>query len=175
MKIVKSLAGLYNCKAENIIISSTGVIGEQLPIDKILKSIFNVLKIKNNNSQNWLSFARAIMTTDTFPKVYYKQTIINNKKHNLIGICKGSGMIAPNMATMLAFIFTDAHITSSQLKKMLNISIEKSFNNITVDGDTSTNDMVCLFSVKKKKNLCSNIQTSNKLSKGFRRSIYRVS
>ena len=72
------------------------------------------------------------------------------RKFSIIGICKGSGMIAPNMATMLAFIFTDANLTNFQLSKMLNSSIQKSFNNITVDGDTSTNDMVSIFSIKRK-------------------------
>ena len=90
------------------------------------------------------------MTTDTFPKIAYKQTLINKKKYNIVGISKGSGMIAPNMATMLGFIFTDAQITTKQLQQLLKTSVEKSFNSISVDGDASTNDMVSLFSVKNK-------------------------
>ena len=89
------------------------------------------------------------MTTDTFPKGCYREININNKKYNIVGICKGSGMIAPNMATMLAFIFTDLQIPSKQLKAMLKDAVEESFNKITVDGDTSTNDMVSIFSLKK--------------------------
>ncbi len=150
LKIVNELAEIFECGKENILISSTGVIGEQLPIEKVINAFPIMLSKKSKKNQDWLSFAKAITTTDTFPKGAFKQTIIGNQKFSIIGICKGSGMIAPNMATMLAFIFTDANLTSSQLSKMLNSSIQKSFNNITVDGDTSTNDMVSIFSIKRK-------------------------
>ena len=149
IKIAKHLADIFDCKKENIIISSTGVIGEQLPIEKILNSFSKLSNKKSENTQNWLSLAKAIMTTDTFPKGCYREININNKKYNIVGICKGSGMIAPNMATMLAFIFTDLQIPSKQLKAMLKDAVEESFNKITVDGDTSTNDMVSIFSLKK--------------------------
>ena len=151
IKIAKHLADIFDCKKENIIISSTGVIGEQLPIEKILNSFSKLSNKKSENTQNWLSLAKAIMTTDTFPKGCYREININNKKYNIVGICKGSGMIAPNMATMLAFIFTDLQIPSKQLKAMLKDAVEESFNKITVDGDTSTNDMVSIFSLKKNK------------------------
>mgnify|MGYP001425545059 FL=1 len=151
IRIAKHLADIFDCKKENIIISSTGVIGEQLPIEKILNSFSKLSNKKSQNTQNWLSLAKAIMTTDTFPKGYYKEININNKKYNIVGICKGSGMIAPNMATMLAFIFTDLQIPSKQLKVSLKDAVEESFNKITVDGDTSTNDMVSIFSLKKNK------------------------
>ena len=150
LKIVNELSEIFECGKENILISSTGVIGEQLPIEKIINAFPLMLSKKSKKNQDWLSFAKAITTTDTFPKGSFKQTIIGNQKFSIIGICKGSGMIAPNMATMLAFIFTDANLTSLQLNKMLNSSIQKSFNNITVDGDTSTNDMVSIFSIKRK-------------------------
>ena len=150
IKIAKSLAKINNCEKENIIISSTGVIGEQLPIDSIIKKLLQSIRKETLEQQNWLSFAKAIMTTDTFPKIAYKQTLINKKKYNIVGISKGSGMIAPNMATMLGFIFTDAQITTKQLQELLKTSVEKSFNSISVDGDASTNDMVSLFSVKNK-------------------------
>ena len=150
IKIAKSLAKINNCEKENIIISSTGVIGEQLPIDSIIKKLLQSIRKETLEKQNWLSFAKAIMTTDTFPKIAYTQTLINKKKYNIVGISKGSGMIAPNMATMLGFIFTDAQITTKQLQQLLKKSVEKSFNSISVDGDTSTNDMVNLFSVKNK-------------------------
>ncbi|MBV68507.1 MAG: bifunctional ornithine acetyltransferase/N-acetylglutamate synthase [Pelagibacterales bacterium] len=151
LKIVNELAKIFKCNKENILVSSTGVIGEQLPITKIINSLPLITTKKNKNNQDWSSFAKAITTTDTFPKGCYKQTTIGNHKYNIIGICKGSGMIAPNMATMLAFIFTDANLSISQLSKMLKHSLEKSFNNISVDGDTSTNDMVSMFSINSKK------------------------
>ena len=151
LKIVASISKIYKCKEKSILVSSTGVIGEQLPIEKILRALPIITQKKYKNNQCWLSYAKAIMTTDTFPKASYKQISLKNKKYNIIGVCKGSGMIAPNMATMLAFIFTDLPLSSIQLKKMLNSAIEKSFNRITVDGDTSTNDMVSFFSVKKKR------------------------
>ena len=151
IRIAKHLADIFDCKKENIIISSTGVIGEQLPIEKILNSLSKLTNKKSQNTQNWLSLAKAIMTTDTFPKGCFREITINNKKYNIVGICKGSGMIAPNMATMLAFIFTDLQIPSKQLKVSLKDAGEESFNKITVDGDTSTNDMVSIFSLKKNK------------------------
>ncbi len=89
------------------------------------------------------------MTTDTFPKGIYKKTRIGNKEVKLIGIAKGSGMIAPDMATMLGYIFTDADISSKILQELLIEVNEKSFNSITVDSDMSTNDMVCFFSTRK--------------------------
>ncbi len=150
--IVKTLSKIYECDVKNILISSTGVIGEQLPIEKIIQAL-HTLALKNNKlNQNWLSFAKAITTTDTFPKGVCKKTSIKNKSYNIIGVSKGSGMIAPNMATMLAFIFTDANLSSKALNRLLKSTVQKSFNSITVDGDTSTNDMVSLFSVNSKKN-----------------------
>ena len=127
-------------KVENeILIASTGVIGTRLPIDKIIESLS---KLKNNLSENnYKSFAKAIMTTDTFPKV-----IEYEKDYKMIGIAKGAGMIHPNMATMLAFIFTDAKIDKVDFGKI----IDKTFNSISVDGDTSTNDSVFLCSLEEK-------------------------
>ena len=165
LQIVNKLANLYQCSKENILISSTGVIGEQLPINKIIKLLPSIYSKKNKNTQNWTSFAKAITTTDTFPKGAYRQTTISKKKYSIIGICKGSGMIAPNMATMLAFLFTDAKLSPSQLRKMLKSSLQKSFNNITVDGDTSTNDMVSIFSINNKKFDKTNIPNFNQLKK----------
>ncbi|MDC3024179.1 bifunctional glutamate N-acetyltransferase/amino-acid acetyltransferase ArgJ [Alphaproteobacteria bacterium] len=159
LKIVDKLAKTFECNKENILISSTGVIGEQLPIKKIIKAIPRLSSKKNKKSKDWLSFAKAITTTDTFPKGAFKETNIGNNKFGIVGICKGSGMIAPNMATMLAFLFTDANLPSDVLKKMLSSALDKSFNNITVDGDTSTNDMVCIFSLKS--------ETFNKSKKVF--------
>ena len=147
--IIKFLSHEFNCKNKEVIISSTGVIGEQLPINKILMTLRKLTeKSIEKNKMDWESFARSIMTTDTFPKGIYKKTKIGNKEVKLIGIAKGSGMIAPNMATMLGYIFTDADLPSKILRELLIEINEKSFNSITVDSDMSTNDMVCFFSTR---------------------------
>ena len=148
--LIKFLSYGFNCKNKEVIISSTGVIGEQLPINKIMTTL-NKLTEKSieKKNMNWESFARSIMTTDTFPKGIYKKTRIGNKEVKLIGIAKGSGMIAPDMATMLGYIFTDADLSSKILQELLIEVNEKSFNSITVDSDMSTNDMVCFFSTRK--------------------------
>ncbi len=148
--LIKFLSYGFNCKNKEVIISSTGVIGEQLPINNIISTLnkFAENSIEKKN-MNWESFARSIMTTDTFPKGIYKKTKIGNKEVKLIGIAKGSGMIAPDMATMLGYIFTDADLSSKLLQELLIEVNEKSFNSITVDSDMSTNDMVCFFSTRK--------------------------
>ena len=148
--IIKFLSHGFNCKNKEVIISSTGVIGEQLPINKILMTLRKLTeKSIEKNKMDWESFARSIMTTDTFPKGIYKKTKIGNKEVKLIGVAKGSGMIAPNMATMLGYIFTDADLPSKILRELLIEINEKSFNSITVDSDMSTNDMVCFFQLEK--------------------------
>ena len=145
-KIIKLLASRYSCQEKQIIISSTGVIGEQLPINKILNYIKTHFIAEKK--QDWDLFARSIRTTDTFNKGSYKECYIGKKKIKLIGIAKGSGMIFPNMATMLGFIFTDADLNKAILNQLLKKAVEKSFNRITVDGDMSTNDMICFFSTR---------------------------
>ena len=140
-----------NSKSNEIFIASTGVIGEQLPHKKITDAMVN-LDTKVNI--DWRSAAEAICTTDTFPKGSYEKVTIGNSEVLIGGIAKGSGMIAPNMATMLAFIFTDASISSDILQILLKDSVEKSFNCITVDSDTSTSDTVLLFSTCKVKHQC---------------------
>ena len=114
------------------------------PIRPTNKAIFTQsLKIEEHK---WESAAKSIMTTDTFPKSSIgKKIIIDNKEVSVVGIAKGSGMIAPNMATMLAFIFTDALIDKTVLQTLLNIELRNSFNAITVDSDTSTNDTVLAY------------------------------
>ncbi len=147
--IIKLLSHEFKCKNKEIIISSTGVIGEQLPMNKIMTTLKKLTEKPNEKkNMNWDNFARSIMTTDTFPKGIYKKTRIGNKEVKLIGIAKGSGMIAPDMATMLGYIFTDADFSSKILKELLIEVNEKSFNSITVDSDMSTNDMVCFFSTR---------------------------
>ncbi|WP_022668543.1 bifunctional glutamate N-acetyltransferase/amino-acid acetyltransferase ArgJ [Desulfospira joergensenii] len=130
---------------ERVMVSSTGVIGAPLPMDKFRTGI-PLLK-QSLSPQGLEDFSRAILTTDTFPKIIENQVEIDGKRVHMIGIAKGSGMIRPDMATMLAYVCTNADIDSMDLKKRLILANEKSFSRITVDGDTSTNDtLLCLAS-----------------------------
>tara|TARA_B100001123_G_C15275771_1_gene1012114 strand:- start:666 stop:1970 length:1305 start_codon:yes stop_codon:yes gene_type:complete len=141
-------------KITDLLFASTGVIGEDFPYLKIKNRIPELVK-KLRTEQNkfvWFKAASAIMTTDTRPKVAYEECKIGNKLIKISGIAKGSGMIAPNMATMLSFIFTDANIPSVFLKSILKKITATTFNSITVDSDTSTNDMVAVFATGKAKN-----------------------
>ena len=142
-------------KIKDLMFASTGVIGEMFPVDKINSSI-NDLVSKLTAPQTkliWTKIASAILTTDTKPKMAYEEFSVGSKIIKISGIAKGSGMIAPNLATMLSFIFTDADIPSNVLKSLLKKAAANSFNAITVDSDTSTNDMVSIFSTKKIKTL----------------------
>ena len=137
-------------KIKDLIFASTGVIGEEFPVEKI-KDRLNDLVEKLRGDQNkmyWLKIASAIMTTDTKPKVAYEEIIVGDELIRICGIAKGSGMIAPNLATMLSFIFTNADINSNLLKTLLKRAVSNSFNAITVDSDQSTNDMVSIFSTR---------------------------
>jgi len=136
------LAEELHCSAEQILPFSTGVIGEQLPMTVIRPGIKQA--ITKLSEDNWLSAARGIMTTDTVAKTISKTILLDGQKVTLSGIAKGSGMICPNMATMLAFISTDADIEAGFLQQCLSTVVEDSFNSITVDGDTSTNDACVL-------------------------------
>ena len=137
-------------KIKDLIFASTGVIGEEFPVEKIKDSLPTLVeKLRNeHNKMYWIKIASAIMTTDTKPKVAYEEIIIGDELIKICGIAKGSGMIAPNLATMLSFIFTNADIGSNLLKTLLKRSVANSFNAITVDSDQSTNDMVSIFSTK---------------------------
>ena len=140
-------------KKNEILFASTGVIGEKFPTQQIKANLPNLVD-KLREKQNkfvWFKAASAIMTTDTRPKLAYEECRLWNKDIRLSAIAKGSGMIAPNMATMLAFVFTDADIPSVYLKGLLKRAVTNSFNSITVDSDTSTNDMVAIFSTNKVK------------------------
>ncbi|HOJ63656.1 MAG TPA: bifunctional glutamate N-acetyltransferase/amino-acid acetyltransferase ArgJ [Spirochaetota bacterium] len=138
------LAKKLGIKKENVLPCSTGVIGVPLPMDKIYKGIDQlVLDISKENDNN---FTKAIMTTDTVPKIFGVKVKIEDKEYSIVGTAKGSGMIHPNMATLLAYIITDVNIDKKLLKEAFDDSVEKSFNSITVDGDTSTNDTVIIMS-----------------------------
>jgi glutamate N-acetyltransferase / amino-acid N-acetyltransferase len=137
-------------KVKDLLFASTGVIGEEFPVDKIkntLASLVDKLRIEHNKMY-WIKIASSIMTTDTKPKVAYEEVLIGDELVKICGVAKGSGMIAPNLATMLSFIFTNADINSNLLKTLLKRSVANSFNAITVDSDQSTNDMVSIFSTR---------------------------
>jgi len=158
-----------------ILFGCTGTIGEKFPTEKIKKSIPNLIdKIKyTQNKLIWMKAALGIITTDLKPKLAMEKCEIGNKIVKIYGIAKGSGMIFPNMATTLGYIFTDAELSNDILSKLLKKNIETTFNAISCDGDTSTNDMVSLFSTGKIKN--SNIKkiTDNKI-KNFDKALHMV-
>lgn len=144
----KQAAESLGCSAEEVFVSSTGVIGETLDASLITTAIPQMLKNLASDDSAWDKAAKAIMTTDTKPKLIKRTCLIENKEVSLIGFAKGSGMIAPNMATMLGYIFTDADICANTLQTLLKEVTEESFNAITVDSDQSTNDTVLLFATK---------------------------
>ena len=140
-------------KPKEIIFGCTGTIGEVFPEEKIINKIPELIsKIKyTQNKYIWMKAALGIMTTDTQPKMAMETSFIGNSEIKIFGIAKGSGMIQPNMATTLGYIFTDADISNDLLKKLLKKNISNTFNAITCDSDTSTNDMVSIFSTARAK------------------------
>ncbi len=138
----EDLAQLIGGKMQQVLPFSTGVIGQSLPVEKIKNALPKV--VLNLVENQWEQAARAIMTTDTFPKGVSKVIVLNGENVTINGISKGAGMIQPNMATMLSFIATDAKISQPLLQHCLLAATELSFNRITVDGDTSTNDACVL-------------------------------
>jgi len=141
------LAKLLGCVPEQVLPYSTGVIMEPLPVDKIVAGMPQA--IGNLKADNWFDAAQAIMTTDIVAKAVSRQVQIGGKTITVTGISKGSGMIHPNMATMLGYIATDAAIAQQQLQQMVSEAANRSFNCITVDGDTSTNDALMLIATGK--------------------------
>ena len=137
----QALAELAELSSEQVLPFSTGVIGAQLPVDKITSALPALLN--KLDSDNWLAAATGIMTTDTLPKAISRRIEVDGEVITISGICKGSGMIRPDMATMLAYVATDAQISGEALQQCLDEVVKISFNSITVDGDTSTND-ACL-------------------------------
>ena len=162
-------------KSNEILFACTGTIGEKFPIDKIKNAFPNLIKnLKyTQNKLIWVKAAMGIITTDTKPKLAMAECKIGTTNVKIYGIAKGSGMIFPNMATTLGFVFTDANLSSSILKKTLNESIKNTFNAISCDGDTSTNDMVSLISTNKANNPKINDFKDTKL-KNFRQSLNDV-
>ena len=162
-------------KPNQILFGCTGIIGEKFPTEKIKKNIPALIqKIKyKQNKYIWMKAALGIITTDLKPKLAMEECKIGNTKVKIYGVAKGSGMIYPNMATTLGYVFTDADISSNILQKLLKKNIETTFNAISCDGDTSTNDMVSIFSTARAKNkIIKNINDST--IKDFDNSLHEV-
>ena len=138
-----AVAGALGCRANEVFVSSTGVIGEALAVDRITAAVPGLRD--GLGPRGWKAAADAIRTTDTFAKGAYAECAVGDTPAQIAGIAKGSGMIAPDMGTMLAYIFTDAKLPAAVLQALLSAAAATSFNAITVDGDTSTSDTVLLF------------------------------
>jgi glutamate N-acetyltransferase/amino-acid N-acetyltransferase len=162
-------------KSKNILFGSTGTIGETFPEQKIISKIPDLIKnIKyTQNKFIWMKAALGIMTTDTQPKMAMEECYIGKTLVKIYGIAKGSGMIHPNLATTLGYVFTDANLSNDILKKLLNKNIESTFNAISCDGDTSTNDMVSIFSTARA-NHKKIISINDKILKNFDQSLNKV-
>ena len=162
-------------KPDQILFGCTGTIGEKYPTEKIKKSIPDLIEgIKYTQSKYiWMKAALGIMTTDLVPKLAMEECKIGNVDVRIYGIAKGSGMIFPNMATTLGYVFTDASLSSSILQKLLRKNIETTFNAISCDGDTSTNDMVTIFATNKSKNSMIKTINDSKLEE-FEKSLHNV-
>ena len=169
LKESKSEKGTFETvRTKDLIFASTGVIGEQFPVDQIKDALPNLVEKlkKEHNKLFWLKIASGMMTTDTKPKVAYEEIIVGDELVKLCGVAKGSGMIAPNLATMLSFIFTNADINSNLLRSLLKRAVANSFNAITVDSDKSTNDMVSIFSTRAIK-IGQNLSLNDKIVEKF--------
>lgn len=141
-RLCSEIAKIGGCAASAVLPFSTGVIGEHLPTDRIMQHLPGLARALKQD--NWNEGATAIMTTDTKAKLASKSFVIGAQQHKITGIAKGAGMIKPNMATMLSFIATDASVPPKALNQALKQAVETTFNRITIDGDTSTNDALVL-------------------------------
>lgn len=166
----KKAAELLSIDEREVLVYSTGVIGQLLPMEKILQGVADCA---NTLQSDWEDdVQKAIMTTDTTEKIRFGQIELGGKTVNLCGIAKGSGMIHPNMATMLSYVFTDANITKEMLMKMHKSCIDETFNMVTVDGDTSTNDTASIMA-----NGCAEnplIDTENEDYQVLRAAVYEI-
>jgi glutamate N-acetyltransferase/amino-acid N-acetyltransferase len=146
-EVAESAAAIVGCHTSEVFLASTGVIGEPLPASRITKILGSLAQ--SGSAGGWRAAAEAIMTTDTYPKLATAAAVIDGYKVTINGIAKGSGMIAPDMATMLAFVFTDANLPAAVLQDLLSSGVKASFNAITVDSDTSTSDTLLFFATGK--------------------------
>ncbi len=162
-------------RIKDLIFASTGVIGEQFPVDQIKEALPDLVQKlkKEHNKFYWLKIASGMMTTDTKPKLAYEEIIVGDELIKICGIAKGSGMIAPNLATMLSFIFTNADINSNLLRSLLKKAVANTFNAITVDSDQSTNDMVSIFSTRAIK-IGQNLSLNDKIIQKFELSLKKL-
>lgn len=142
--ITEDISAKLNVKPKNILMASTGIIGRQLPLEKMIKS--HETLIKGLSPINGDTVARAIMTTDTVPKYCAVTFACADKEYTMAGVAKGSGMIAPDMATLLSFIITDAPVSKPDLDRIFKEKIKTTYNSMTIDGDTSTNDTAIILS-----------------------------
>ena len=147
LRCCQSMADLARVDRYEVLPFSTGVIGERLPVEKIVAGIPDAFTALDESA--WPEAAKGIMTTDTRPKIASRKIAIGGETVSITGIAKGAGMIKPNMATMLAYVFTDAAIPQQQLQELVQRAADRSFNRITVDGDTSTNDCCMLVATGK--------------------------
>jgi glutamate N-acetyltransferase/amino-acid N-acetyltransferase len=170
--IAESAAAIVGCRAQEVFLASTGVIGEPLPAGKITRILGDV--IEAGAAGGWRAAAGAIMTTDTFPKLATASATIDGRKVTINGIAKGAGMIAPDMATMLAFVFTDAKLPAPALQELLSGGVQNSFNAITVDSDTSTSDTLLLFATGKGAQHAAITKASDKKLMEFKRKLDEV-
>ncbi len=148
--VVKSVAKHLDISTNEVLVASTGVIGVPLPVDKVLNGLPHLTR--HMSSKSWEFAAEGILTTDLVPKMKSVEFTLGGKKISIGGITKGSGMIAPNMATMLGFLATNASISRAALQKALTLAVGDTFNRITVDGECSTNDMVLVMANGKAEN-----------------------
>jgi len=165
-KITAQAGKLLGLKGKAVLSASTGIIGKLLPVKKILKSLPVLVSGLSKKDEN---FPKSIMTTDLSQKVYVKKLKLGKKTVTITGAAKGAGMINPNMATMLAFIMTDASVTKAVLKQALKSAVEGSFNRVTVDGDTSPNDSVIILA-----NGASGVKIGSGNYSKFKSAIYEV-
>ncbi len=170
--VAQSAAGVVGCKASEVFLASTGVIGEPLPAEKITKVLGTIAQ--GAAATGWRAAAEAIMTTDTYPKVATASAKIDGHRVTINGIAKGSGMIAPDMATMLSFVFTDANLPAAVLQELLSAGVKPSFNSITVDSDTSTSDTLLLFATGKGASHPAITKASDKRLNDFREKLNSV-
>ena len=143
-RVCREAARLLKIRKESVFPSSTGVIGVRLPAEKIVRALPELIATSVGGAQAAAGFARAIMTTDTRPKIVSRRVRAGSESFALLGIAKGAGMIHPNVATMLVYLFTDVEASPRELQPLLHAACDDSFNCISVDGDTSTNDTVLL-------------------------------